>query len=39
MRPLPISTNKLDIMVYAYNPGYVGGIGRRIIVRPAWTKT
>jgi hypothetical protein len=26
----PISTNNLNMVMYPYNPSYVGGIGRRI---------
>jgi hypothetical protein len=30
---LPISTNKLGIVVHLYNPSYMGGVSRRIAVR------
>jgi hypothetical protein len=32
------ATLELDVMVYAYNPSYLGGRGRNCGSRPAWAK-
>jgi hypothetical protein len=31
--PIPISTNKLNVVVYICNPSYSGGRGRRITAK------
>jgi hypothetical protein len=37
---IPISTSRLIIVVYCYNPSYMGGIGKRLTVQDwPWEKS
>jgi hypothetical protein len=33
-----ISTDKLGMVVHICGPSYMGGLGRRIIPKPGWSK-
>jgi hypothetical protein len=35
----PYSINKLDVVVHAYNPSYLGGRGRKIVIKDSLGKS